>query len=232
MTEYHHDESEHEGIQPDTELSLPAKRALAIHELLVEKGIIAALTRCANVRRLTARAALPTARKSSLRHGADPEFKKRLLDDARAAVYELGYTLTHDAELAVVENTEDVHHLVVCTLCSCYPTSLLGPPPDWYKSFAYRQRAVTRTSFRHERIRPGTRRPGPGEGSGQRPPTLRYLVLPRRPAGTEGMSEDELAALVTRDCMIGVTDPLTPRVASTAWTRPTWLTYLLEAGAL
>ena len=145
----------------------------------------------------------------------DPDFKARLLADARAAVYELGYTLTHDAELAVVENTEDVHHLVVCTLCSCYPTSLLGPPPDWYKSFAYRQRAVIepRSVMREfgAELDDGTRVRVVDSAA-----DLRYLVLPRRPAGTERMSEDELAALVTRDSMIGVSEPLEPRLSSNA----------------
>jgi nitrile hydratase len=124
----------------------------------------------------------------------------------------MGYSLTHDAELAALENTEDVHHLVVCTLCSCYPTALLGPPPDWYKSFAYRQRAVVEpravmSEFGLEvgddiqvRVVDSTA-------------DLRYLVLPRRPEGTEGMSEEALAALVTRDSMIGVTGALRPETA-------------------
>ena len=214
MTEYHHDESEHEGIEPDSELSLAARRALAIHELLVEKGVIAAGEVRERAEAYRSRSPSDGA-KVVAKAWTDPEFKKRLLDDARAAVYELGYTLTHDAELAVVENTEDVHHLVVCTLCSCYPTSLLGPPPDWYKSFAYRQRAVVgpRSVMREFGLELDDRVQVRVVDSAA---DLRYLVLPRRPAGTEGMSEDELAALVTRDCMIGVTDPLTPRVASTA----------------
>ena len=214
MTEYHHDESEHEGVEPDSELSLPARRALAIHELLVEKGVIAAGEVRERAEAYRSRSPSDGA-KVVAKAWTDPEFKKRLLDDARAAVYELGYTLTHDAELAVVENTEDVHHLVVCTLCSCYPTSLLGPPPDWYKSFAYRQRAVVgpRSVMREFGLELDDRVQVRVVDSAA---DLRYLVLPRRPAGTEGMSEDELAALVTRDCMIGVTDPLTPRVASTA----------------
>ena len=107
------------------------------------------------------------------------------------------------------ENTDEVHHLVVCTLCSCYPTSLLGPPPDWYKSFAYRQRAVVepRAVMREFGFEP--------DGDAQvrvvdSTADLRYLVLPRRPSGTEGMSEPELAELVTRDSMIGMTGPLSP----------------------
>ena len=128
MSENHHDESEHAGIQPDTELSLPAKRALAIHELLVEKGVIGAYEVRERAEMFRARSPSDGA-KVVARAWSDPQFKRRLLDDARSAVYELGYTLTHDAELAVVENTDRVHHLVVCTLCSCYPTSLLGRRP-------------------------------------------------------------------------------------------------------
>ena len=212
MSENHHDESEHEGIQPDTELSVPARRALAIHELLVEKGIIGPDEVRERAEAYRSRTPADGARVVA-KAWSDPAFKQRLLDDARAAVYELGYTLTHDAELAVVENTESVHNLVVCTLCSCYPTSLLGPPPDWYKSFAYRQRAVVRPrSVMREfgleldddmqvRVVDSTA-------------DLRYLVLPRRPRETEGLTEEELAALVTRDSMIGVSEPLRPKGVS------------------
>ena len=214
MSEYHHDESEHEGIQPDSELSLPARRALAIHELLVEKGIIAADEVRERAEAYRSRSPSDGA-KVVAKAWTDPEFKKRLLADARAAVYELGYTLTHDAELAVVENTPEVHHLVVCTLCSCYPTSLLGPPPDWYKSFAYRQRAVVgpRSVMREFGLELDDQVQVMVVDSAA---DLRYLVLPRRPAGTESMTEEELAALVTRDSMIGVAEPLSPMVTSTA----------------
>ena len=212
MSEYHHDEFEHEGIQPDTELSLPARRALAINELLVEKGIIAAGEVRERAEAYRSRSPSDGA-KVVAKAWSDPEFKDRLLDDARSAVYELGYTLTHDAELAVVENTSEVHHLVVCTLCSCYPTSLLGPPPDWYKSFAYRQRAVVgpRSVMQEFGLELDERAQVRVVDSTA---DLRYLVLPRRPSGTEGMSEEELAALVTRDSMIGVTEPLSPKVPS------------------
>ena len=211
MSENHHDESEHAGIQPDSELSVPAKRALAIHDLLVEKGVIGPGE--ARERSETYRSRSPAdGAKVVAKAWTDPAFKKRLLDDARAAVYELGYTLTHDAELAVVENTPDIHYLVVCTLCSCYPTSLLGPPPDWYKSFAYRQRAViaprsVMSEFGLELDEQIQVRVVDSAAD------LRYLVLPRRPACTEGMAEEELATLVTRDSMIGVSEPLSPRLS-------------------
>ncbi|MYA61066.1 MAG: nitrile hydratase subunit alpha [Dehalococcoidia bacterium] len=214
MSDNHHDESEHEGIQLDIELSLPARRVLAIHELLVEKGIIEQYE-------IRERAELFRSRSPSdgakvvAKAWTDQAFRQRLLDDARSAVYELGYTLTHDAELAVVENTDDLHHLVVCTLCSCYPTSLLGPPPDWYKSFAYRQRAVVgpRSVMREFGLELNEDMQVRVVDSTA---DLRYLVLPRRPAGTDGMSEEELASLVTRDSMIGVSEALSPQVASRA----------------
>ena len=208
MSTEHHNDTEHPGVHPEIELSNRAKRALAIHELLIEKGVVGH----DEVRELMARVRARTPSDGArviARAWSDGEFKARLLADARSAVYELGYTLTHDAELAVVENTEVVHHLVVCTLCSCYPTSLLGPPPDWYKSFAYRQRAVVEPravmrEFGYE----------PDKGVRVRvvdsTADIRYLALPRRPAGSAGMSETELAKLVTRDSMIGVTGPLSP----------------------
>ena len=209
MSTDHHNDTEHPGVHPEIELSNRAKRALAIYELLIENGVVGN----DEVREVAARARARTPSDGArvvAKAWSDVEFKARLMADARTAVYELGYSLTHDAELAVVENTEDVHHLIVCTLCSCYPTSLLGPPPDWYKSFAYRQRAVVEP-------RAVMREFGYEPGSGVRvrvvdsTADIRYLVLPRRPSGSEGMSESELVELVTRDSMIGVTGPLSPR---------------------
>ena len=139
----------------------------------------------------------------------DPAYKRRLLEDSPAALADLG--VTYD-RLVVVENTPAVHNVVVCTLCSCYPRALLGPPPAWYKSLPYRSRAVSDprgvlAEFGVEldddvelRVLDSTA-------------DVRYLVLPRRPAGSEGLSEDELAALVTRDSMIGVAEPLAPAPA-------------------
>jgi nitrile hydratase len=138
----------------------------------------------------------------------DPAFKGRLLADARAAALELGLDPGPSPVVVAVENTQAVHHMVVCTLCSCYPKALLGPPPDWYKSLPYRSRAVSDprgvlSEFGVEledevelRVLDSTA-------------DIRYLVIPRRPAGSATMSEDELAALVTRDSMIGVAQPAT-----------------------
>ena len=186
------------------ERSRRAVRILAIRRLLIEKDVVTTDELDDIIVRARARTPADGA-KVVARAWLDRAFRERLLGDARTAVADLSYQLSHDAELAVVENTVDVHHLVVCTLCSCYPTSLLGPPPDWYKSFAYRQRAVVepRAVLREfgleladdvrVRVVDSTA-------------DVRYLVLPRRPAGSEGLAEDALAQLVTRDSMIGVAE--------------------------
>ena len=205
----HHKDAEHPRVLPEVSLSERAKRILAIHALLIDKGVLGQY----EVRELAARVSTRTPADGArvvAKAWSDSDFKARLLADARSAVDELGYSLSHDAELAVVENTEDIHHLVVCTLCSCYPTSLLGSPPDWYKSFAYRQRAVVepRSVMREFGFEPdGNIRVRVVDSTAD----LRYLVLPRRPSGSEGMSETELATLVTRDSMIGVASPLSPK---------------------
>ena len=210
----HNDAShgDHPGMLGDSALSDRAKRALAIRELLLEKGIIDADDVRRRADELHRRSPADGA-KVVARAWIDADFKARLLDDAKAAVAELGYVLPHDAELAVVENTDELHNLVVCTLCSCYPTTLLGPPPDWYKSLAYRSRAV-----REPRAVMAEFGFTPADGVEVRvldsTADLRYLVLPARPAGTEGMSEEELAALVTRDSMVGVTAAESPQAAA------------------
>ena len=185
-----------------------AARARVLEELLVEKGV---LDRAAIRRRidwLVSRTPVNGA-KLVARAWVDPEFKRRLVEDARAAADELGLDVGPSPVTIGLENTETVHHLVVCTLCSCYPKALLGPPPDWYKSLPYRSRAVSDprgvlAEFGVEladgvevRVVDSTAE-------------IRYLVIPRRPRGTEDLSEDELAALVTRDSMIGVAVPRAP----------------------
>jgi len=133
----------------------------------------------------------------------DPSYKQRLLNDGGRAIAELGFTATHDEHMVVVENTAKVHNLVTCTLCSCYPWSVLGLPPVWYKSAPYRSRATIdpRGVLREFGLDlPADVEVHVWDSTAE----MRYLVLPERPAGTETMTEEELAALVTRDAMIGV----------------------------
>ena len=204
----------HEGMHGDSELSYHAKRSIAIQELLVEKGVIAEDELRRAVEAAAARSPADGARVVA-RAWVDPEFKARLLADAKSASAELGYAFPSETGLVVLENTEDLHHLVVCTLCSCYPGALLGPPPDWYKSLAYRSRAVVepRSVMREFGLElAGNVATKVVDSTAD----MRYLVLPRRPAGTEGMSEEELAALVTRDSMIGVGEPRAPEAVSSS----------------
>ena len=210
-----HDHEEHPGMAHDEELGYYALRARAMEALLVDKGICSPDEIQGMVDRIEARSPADGARVVA-RAWTDPAYKELLLTDPEAALGELGYRLPEvTPKLEVVENTGDVHNLVVCTLCSCYPRNLLGRPPDWYKSLAYRSRAVidprgVMREFGLEladevevRVLDSTA-------------DLRYLVLPRRPQGTEGMSEAELAQLVTRDSMIGVTEARTPQLAQSA----------------
>ena len=207
-----HDHEEHPGMAHDEELGYYALRAKAMEALLVEKGICSPAEIQGMVDQVEARSPADGARVVA-RAWADPEFKSLLLSDPEAALAQLGYSLPDTTpKLDVVENTDELHNLVVCTLCSCYPRALLGRPPDWYKSLAYRSRAVVDprgviSEFGlhlgddvEVRVLDSTA-------------DLRYLVLPRRPEGTEGMSEAELAELVTRDSMIGVTDARSPLAA-------------------
>jgi hypothetical protein len=139
-----------------------------------------------------------------------PEFREHLLADGRAACEELGISFFEDTQLIVLENTAKVHNLIVCTLCSCYPREILGLPPDWYKLKPYRARAVTEP--RAVLAEFGTVIPDDVEVRvNDSTAMVRFLVLPQRPAGTENFSEDELASLVTRDAMIGVTKLATPQ---------------------
>ena len=135
----------------------------------------------------------------------DPTYKKRLLDDGNKALAELGID-AGAAKMTVVENTEDVHNVVVCTLCSCYPRAVLGMPPDWYRSKSYRSRVVIEPRAVLEEF--GTVLPADMTVRVHDSlADLRYLVIPRRPDGTEDWSEEQLASIVTRDTMVGVTNP-------------------------
>ena len=139
----------------------------------------------------------------------DPEYKARLLEEGTRAIAELGFKGPQGEHIVVLENTPEVHHVVVCTLCSCYPWPVLGLPPGWYKDPAYRARVVRepRTILAEFGLDLGDDVDVQVWDSSSE---VRYMVLPERPAGTEGLSEDELAALVTRDAMVGVADVKAP----------------------
>jgi nitrile hydratase alpha subunit len=207
MSEHEHD---HTPITNGDEPAAAA-RARALEELLVEKGVLRAEEIHVGIDWLVSRTSADGARLVA-RAWVDPEFKRRLLADARSAALELGLDPGPSPVVVALENTETVHHMIVCTLCSCYPRALLGPPPAWYKSLPYRSRAVSDprgvlAEFGLEigedvelRVVDSTA-------------DIRYLVIPRRPPGTDKLSEEHLAALVTRDCMIGVAQPAAPALA-------------------
>jgi len=174
----------------------------AVRELLVERRLIGADEIRRQIEVLDSRTPALGARVVA-RAWVDPDFKERLLADGRTACEELGISFYDDTGLIVLENTDRVHNLIVCTLCSCYPRPVLGLPPDWYKLKPYRSRAVSEP--RAVLAEFGTVIPDDVEiRVSDSTAMVRYLVLPRRPAGTEGWGEEELAALVTRDTMIGV----------------------------
>ena len=213
MSTHHHHDHDHDHdhhdhghpTQPDVDgpLTYHQKLEIAIRELMIEKGILSADEVRRTVEAMDARSPAGGA-KVVARAWTDPAYKQLLMTDPSKALNEVGVEVGL-YKLVVVENTEKVHNLVVCTLCSCYPRAVLGLPPDWYKSRAYRSRAVREprkvmSEFGLEipddvpvRVHDSTA-------------DMRYLVLPKRPKGTEGWSEEKLAAIVTRDTMIGVAE--------------------------
>jgi nitrile hydratase alpha subunit len=206
VSEHDHDHP-HAPITADHE-PVAAARARALEELLVEKGTIERDEVRQKIDRLVSRSPADGARLVA-RAWVDPEFKERLLADARATALELDLDPGESPVVVALENTADAHHLVVCTLCSCYPRALLGPPPDWYKSLPYRSRAVSDPRGVLEEF--GVELSDDVEVRVvDSTADIRYLVIPERPAGTEAMSEEELAALVTRDSMIGVAEATPP----------------------
>jgi len=191
--------------RPDQDDTMTYYRVMeeAVRELMIEKGLVTADDIRAEVEAMDARVPANGA-KVVARAWTDPDFKRRLIESPKEAIAEVGHDIG-PMKLVVLENTPEVHNVVVCTLCSCYPRWILGIPPDWYKSRSYRSRVVREpravlrefgteiAEDREIRVHDSTA-------------DMRYLVLPMRPAGTEGMSEEELAALVHRDAMIGVTE--------------------------
>jgi hypothetical protein len=203
-----HDHEHDHAHEPVTDANEPAAatRVRALEQLLVAKGALEREEIRRRIDQLVSRTPADGARHVA-RAWVDHGFKQRLLEDAREAALELDLDPGPSPVVVALENTETVHHMVVCTLCSCYPRALLGPPPDWYKSLPYRSRAVSDPrgvlrEFGVEldddvelRVVDSTA-------------DVRYLVIPRRPPGSESLDENALAGIVTRDAMIGVAQPV------------------------
>jgi nitrile hydratase len=208
MHDHDHDIDSHAGHAPaevaETTPSYYEVMETAVRELLVEKGLIKASDIHRQIDVIDSRTPALGAEVIA-RAWVDPAFRARLLADGRAACEEFGITFYDNTGLIVLENTDRVHNLVVCTLCSCYPRPVLGLPPDWYKLKPYRARAVSEP--RAVLAEFGTVIPGHVEiRVSDSTAMVRFLVLPKRPERTESLSEAQLAALVTRDAMIGVVE--------------------------
>ena len=188
------------NVQAETDAALRTK---ALESLLVEKGLLTTDIIDEVVQQYAQDVGPLNGAKVVARAWSDPDYKRRLLEDGTAAIAELGFGDAHGSKIVVLENTASVHHVVVCTLCSCYPWSVLGLPPSWYKSYAYRSRVVRepRAVLREFDLElPDSVEIRVWDSNSD----LRYMVLPERPAGTEDHTEEQLVALVTRDSMIGV----------------------------
>ena len=199
MHAHDHDHAHDHQVVP----SDPALRTKALESLLVEKGLVDPAALDATIDTYENKIGPRNGAQVIARAWVDPAYRKRLLADAGPAIAELGYSGAQGEHMVVVENTPKLHNLVVCTLCSCYPWPVLGLPPVWYKSAPYRSRAVIdpRGVLREF----GTELADDVEiRVWDSTAEIRYLVLPERPAGTENLTEKELAALVTRDSMVGV----------------------------
>jgi nitrile hydratase len=206
----HDHDHDHQVVPSDLTL-----RVKALESLLTEKGLVDPAALDALIDKYQHKVGPRNGARVVARAWVDPIYKRRLLTDGTTAMAELGYGGAQGEHMVVVENTPRVHNLIVCTLCSCYPWSVLGLPPVWYKSAPYRSRAVIdpRGVLREFGLELG-------EGVEVRvwdsTAELRYLVLPERPAGSESFDEASLAALVTRDSMIGVSKVRMPGVATVA----------------
>ena len=211
-----HDHHDHDHLSPsghpyraddDSALSYWQTMEIAVRELLVEKGITTAAEVAAQIDIMDSRTPSNGAQVVA-RAWSDPVFHAALMKDASKATRDMGFDIG-PLNLIAVENTQDVHNMIVCTLCSCYPRNLLGLPPDWYKSRAYRSRTVreprsvlkefgvTLPDATQVRVHDSTA-------------DMRYIVIPARPEGSENMSQKDLAALVSRDSMIGTAVPVAP----------------------
>ena len=200
----------HQAVPSDLTL-----RVKSLESLLVEKGLVDRAALDALIDTKEHKVGPRNGARVIARAWVDAAYKKRLLENAPAAIAELGYTSGQGEHTVVVENTPKIHNLIVCTLCSCYPWPVLGLPPVWYKSAPYRSRAVIdpRGILREF----GTHVPDEVEVRvWDSTAELRYVVLPERPAGTEAMTEEQLAALITRDAMIGVSKVTLPQAEGNA----------------
>jgi nitrile hydratase subunit alpha len=200
----HQHEHDHQVVPSD-----PALRVKALESLLVDKGLVDPAALDALVDAYEHKIGPRNGARVVARAWVDPAYKARLLADATSAIAEFGYVSKQGDRMVVLENTPKVHNVIVCTLCSCYPWPVLGLPPVWYKSAPYRSRVVidprgVLREFGLELKEDVEVRVWDSTAE------LRYLVLPERPAGTEQLSEDELAALVTRDAMVGVAKVMLP----------------------
>jgi nitrile hydratase subunit alpha len=196
--------------RPDSEVAL---RARALEALLVSKGLVATDAIDAIIELYERDVGPRNGARVVARAWTDPAYRERLLADGTNAIAELGFGGTEADNLVAVANTATVHNVVVCTLCSCYPWPVLGLPPTWYKSLPYRARMVAepRAVLREFGLElPDEVEVRVWDSSAE----VRYLVVPMRPAGTDGLTEDALAALVTRDCMVGTAVPLPPGPAA------------------
>ncbi len=206
MAPHEHEHGHDHGQEVPSDLALRVK---ALESLLVEKGLVDPAALDALIDTYEHKVGPRNGALVVARAWVDPAYKQRLLANATAAIAELGYMGRQGEHMVVVENTPKVHNLIVCTLCSCYPWTVLGLPPVWYKSAPYRSRAVIdpRGVLREFGV-------DVGEDVEVRvwdsTAEIRYLVLPERPAGTEHMTEDQLASLVSRDAMVGVAKVGTP----------------------
>ncbi len=212
---HHHGHGAHGHAPEGSDLSEMDVRVRALESLLVEKGYVDPQAIDVLIETYETKVGPRNGAQVVAKAWTDPAYRQWLLEDATAAIASLGYTGRQGEHMVALENTPNVHHLVVCTLCSCYPWPVLGLPPVWYKSAPYRARAVidprgvlgdfgvTLPDRVELRVWDSTAE-------------VRYLVLPQRPDGTDGWSEEQLAALVTRDSMIGTglpTSPVQPRPA-------------------
>ena len=194
---HHHEDHEHESE------SYASLRTRALESLLIEKGYLTTDAIDALVKTYEEDIGPMNGAKVVARAWLDPDYKARLLKDGTSAIAELGFQGAEGSEIVVLENTPGVHNVVVCTLCSCYPWPVLGLPPNWYKSFAYRSRMVIepRAVLKEFGLEVDDSTEVRVWDSNAE---IRYMVLPERPEGTDAMTEEQLSDLVTRDAMVGV----------------------------